>query len=360
VKELTWDSPDILEGIKTCFPNILKGLQIALPFYRQIKSFEDVETYLLRCAGLSPNTYRAYLIAVKQLYYFTNGLNPLFITPLHIKRYYDSIIRKVDRNTACLRIRGLHQFYLKLSKTIPGYISPFDVMDKKLMEKLNFLIKKKSIKKPLSKEEAIQLIAWLDEDRSTKGKCNHAMVLMIMTSGLRSGELCQLSWGGIKHDKSGIWIADFIGKGGRLEKQEMYLPALEVTKKYYLSQFERDPRPEDHLFYSLAAYPGDNVRPMTAHRLWIRISDIGEAARKAGVYKRPFILNPHFLRVSFAGRLYELGMKSKAIQEKTRHANIDSLLSNYFHDEDISSPYFSRMLYKGNLKGEERGGGLDS
>jgi hypothetical protein len=59
--------------------------------FDSIKYFEDFETLLLRGAGLSPHTYRSYLTAVRQLYEYTNGLNPLQITPGHIEAFYDDL-----------------------------------------------------------------------------------------------------------------------------------------------------------------------------------------------------------------------------------------------------------------------------
>ncbi len=144
----------------------------------------------------------------------------------------------------------------------------------------------------------------------------------------------------------GVWTANFIGKGEKEASQELYSPTVEAAHVYFIEQFKRDPRPEDHLFYSLAAYPGDNVRPMTAHRLWVRISAIGAEAREAGIIKRDLQFSPHLFRRSYATLLYGCGMQLKAIQEKTRHANIDVLVKHYIHDEEPAAPYFERLLVR--------------
>lgn len=39
------------------------------------------------------------------------------------------------------------------------------------------------------------MIAWLAEDRTIHGLEDHAVALMLLTSGLRASELCQLKWG---------------------------------------------------------------------------------------------------------------------------------------------------------------------
>ena len=169
---------------------------------------------------------------------------------------------------------------------------------------------------------------------------------MLLTSGLRAAELCQLRWSDLEQEEVGIWTASFVGKGGKEASQELYDPAIAATKDYFQAQFQRDPRPEDHLFYSLSAYPGDQPRPMTPHRLWVRIKQIGQGARDAGVVKRDLNFSPHLFRRSFATLLYKQGMKIKAIQAKTRHASIEVLVKYYIHDEEPASPYFERLLVR--------------
>ncbi|GAJ10716.1 unnamed protein product, partial [marine sediment metagenome] len=80
---------------KSC-PTIVEGLKRAQSIFDSIKSFDDIERLFLKGNGLSEHTYRSYLTAVKQLYEFTNGLNPLQITTAHIEGFYDDLVKKVD------------------------------------------------------------------------------------------------------------------------------------------------------------------------------------------------------------------------------------------------------------------------
>ena len=343
---LPGEPAEALRQIQSYFPNIFEALQKARTLFERIQSFEDVETYLLRGAGLSTNTYRSYITAVKQLYDFTRGLNPLQITPGHIEAYYDSTVKRVDRNTAYLRIRGLKRFFSGVAKIVPGYISPFTVMEGRLIKKLNRNKKGNRTKKALNKGEARELLAWLQEDQTVKGKANYAIILMLLTSGLRAAEFCQLHWKDLEEEEGEIWTASFIGKGGKEASQEIYASALEAAKEFFRAQFKRDPEKEDYLFYSLPAYPGDQPRPMTPHRLWIRIKQLGEDAKYAGIIKRDLNFSPHLFRRSFATLLYKSGMKIKAIQQKTRHASVEVLVKHYIHDEEPASPYFERLLVR--------------
>ena len=53
-----------------------------------IKSFDDIELYLLKGQGLSEGSYKVYMTAVRQLYEFTRGLNLFQVTPNHIDPHF--------------------------------------------------------------------------------------------------------------------------------------------------------------------------------------------------------------------------------------------------------------------------------
>ncbi len=340
---LSGEPAEVLRQVQSYFPNLLEAMRKARTLFERIRSFEDIETYLLRGAGLSPNTYRSYLTAVRQLYDFTAGLNPLQVTPGHIEAFYDHLVKKVDRNTASLRIRGLKRFFACVSKLVPGYISPFEVMEELLVKKLNRSKKGNRTKKALTVAEVKRRLPWLEEDRSVIGLENRAIVYMLVTSGLRAAELVQLHWKDLDLVE-GRWTARFIGKGGKEAEQELYTPAVEACRAYFQAQFHRDPAGENALFWTQPSFPGDEPRPLPYHTLWRRIRELGQAARTAEIIARELDFSPHLFRRSYATCLYKSGMGIKAIMEKTRHANIEVLVKHYIHDEEPASPYFERML----------------
>ena len=325
------------------FPTLVEGLAKAQRIFESIKSFDDIEQQFLLGAGLSPNTYRSYLTAVRQLYDFTEGLNPLQITPAHIEAFYDDIVKRVDRNTAYLRIRGLKKFFSGIRNVIPFYTSPFEIMSEKLHRKLNRTKKGNRTKKALAVAEVKRLLAWLNKDTTVKGKRDYAIVFMLVTSGLRSAELIQLHWKDLELFE-GTWTARFIGKGGKEAEQELYTEAVETCRRYFRAQFKREPKPEDALFWTFPTYRGDQPRPLHYHALWRRIKEIGTAAREQEIVTRQLCWSPHLFRRSYATALYKSGMGIKAIQEKTRHSNIEVLVKHYIHDEEPASPYFERIL----------------
>ena len=75
-----------------------------------------------------------------------------------------------------------------------------------------------------------------------------------------------------------------------------------------------------------------------------RLKDIGKAARENGIIKREMTFSPHLLRRTYATILYREGMGIKAIQEKTRHASVDTLMKHYVKDEDPAEGYLTKAL----------------
>ena len=221
-------------GMAQAFPSLYEGLRKAQSILDSIQSFEDIERVFLLGAGLSPNTYRSYLQAVKQFYHFTEGKHPLQVRPGDIEAFYDDLVQRVDRNTAYLRIRGLKKFFEGIRNVLPIYTSPFEIMPEKLHEKLNRTRKGNRTKKALSIAELRALLAWLEEDRSPRGLEDYAIVYMLATSGLRASELCSLRWQDLDFS-DGTWTARFTGKGGLAAEQELYAPAVEACRRYFIA-----------------------------------------------------------------------------------------------------------------------------
>ena len=105
-----------------------------------------------------------------------------------------------------------------------------------------------------------------------------------------------------------------------------------------------DARPEDALFWTAPSISGAPPLPMRYHVLWDRVRKIGSRARAAGILKRELQFSPHLFRRSYATALYKSGMGLKAIQEKTRHANIEVLTRHYIDDGEPASPHFDKIL----------------
>ncbi len=136
LSEVLMNELTLTNQFTTAFPTMRAGIEKAFNIFNSIKSFDDIERIFLMGAGLSRNTYKSYLTAVKQFYSFTNHLNPLQVIPADVERFYDDIRAKVDINTAYQRVKGLKKFFSNISKTIPFYTSPFDIRYKVLERKM--------------------------------------------------------------------------------------------------------------------------------------------------------------------------------------------------------------------------------
>jgi integrase/recombinase XerC len=327
------------------FPSITEGLRKAQEILDGIHSFEDIERVFLQGAGLSPNTYRSYLAAVRQFYEFTGGLHPLQVKPGDIEAFYDEISKRVDRSTAALRIVGLKRFFAGIRNVLPIYTSPFELMTDKLRAKLNRTKRGRSTKKALTVGELVSILNFLKARGGLRDLQDRAAIYMLAGSGLRAAELCGLRWRDLDQ-VDGVWIARFTGKGDKGAEQEIYAPAVEATLEVFRRQHRRDPRPEDALFYTIPIMSSQTVAPMKAHTLWARVAKVGELARAEGILTRELQFSPHLFRRSYATTLYKSGMGLKAIQEKTRHSNIETLTRHYIDDAAPATP-FLRKAFEG-------------
>ena len=83
-----------------------------------IKCFEDVANVILRGSGLSASTYKVYLSAVRLLYEFSGGLNPLMIDPALLEAFFDHSVKTTSPVTAnvtsCWRRRPPSPFSLRM------------------------------------------------------------------------------------------------------------------------------------------------------------------------------------------------------------------------------------------------------
>ena len=317
-----------LEHINKMFPNFEQGFRKAAELFGKIRSFEDIEIHLLRGRGLSPNTYKSYLAAVKQLYSFTDGLNPFQITPGHIEKFYDDLRTRVALPTCYSRMIGLKKFFRCIAEQAPCFVSPFEIMTEKLTAKLN-KTKQKVTKAALTKSEMNKLLAWLSTRTDPLGKLAYSAIFMLSTTGLRATELCNLRWTDIEQIE-GTYYANGIGKGDKEFHQELYKPA--VGSIY---------RDGEYLFTRL-----DDDRPLDQHALWYVIQKIGDEAKQTGIIaeNRKVDFSPHLFRRTYATLLYRNGMRIKAIAEQTRHASIDTLIKHYIDDSEPTTPILDKIF----------------
>lgn len=329
-----------------CFPTISAGVAKAEKIYSSIRSFDDIERLFLKGAGLSPTTYETYKKAYKYFYDYTEGKHIFRILPGDVECWYDSMIeRGIDRNTACLRVKGVKKVFEGIRVHLPIYTSPFELMGEKLKKKLGKTKKGNRTKAALRKSEVNSILAWMEQDASIKGLENYALFFMLTTSGLRASELLQLRWKDLSYDPdSSSWVCYFTGKGGKDAEQELYPQAVRACLNYFAQAFKREPKPDDHLFWTCESYTGDVPRPLPYPTLWTRFKQLGTKIVDEQVITRTVKITPHTLRRTYATLLNKAGMGLKVIQVKTRHASIETLVKHYIDDNEAAAPYFDKVF----------------
>ena len=293
-----------------------------------INSWDDFARRFLLGDGKSAGTYKTYMVACKQFYDFTGGMHPMQAgSPEMIEQYYDSLT--VDRNTKAIRIAALKFMYRKICERFPFYTSPFDAMSEKLKKKIT---KKKqaATKGALTRAELNRLLGWLSGRMDPRGRLCYGLIYMMSTTGLRAAELCGLRWADIE-EIDGTYYANGTGKGEKEFHQEVYKPALRAIK-----------RRGEYLFYRLS----DPGRPLDPHSLWYQITEVGKEAREAGIIaeNRRITFSPHLFRRTYCTLLEKSGMPLSALQGKSRHSSVDTLLKHYVDHSEPAAPYLDKIL----------------
>ena len=162
-------------------------------------SFEDIDRNLLQGQGLSPATYKTYMVAVRKLYEFTGALNLLQVRAGHLEAFYDHSLTEVETNSAYNRMKALKCFFKGIEIQLPGFVSPFRDMEDRLIKKIG-RTKKVKKQRALTAGDAKRLLRYLKGDESLLGKCNYAAIFTLLYTGLRASELCNLRWKGLSSE----------------------------------------------------------------------------------------------------------------------------------------------------------------
>ena len=312
--------------------------------FSEIESFADLERLFLRGQGLSANSYKSYLQAVKGLYEHSGGLHPLQWTPADVEAYYDALRAATSVNTAYLRMAGLRNFCKTVQAQVPFWESPFDVMGEKLKAKLA-TTEQGQQKAALYGAEFRAVLEHLKTDRSLKGLQNRALVLTLATTGLRAAELCSLNRESLEHDTDdNRWYTSGIGKGNKPFHCEIHPDAVEAIFVAFRRQFRRDPRPEERLFWTTPNYKGKKPTPMTKATLWVRLRDIGTLLKREGAIRQHVQFSAHLFRRTYLTLLSKEGMSVRALQQHSRHSSVETLMKHYVDDRESTRSYLDRIM----------------
>lgn len=317
----------------------LREVARTLKAFASVRSFKDYEALMLRGQGLAGKTYEKYMLAVKRFYEFSEITRPDQIGPGHLEMYYDHAVKRGGVDAARWDMTALKKLFEGIEKQYPLVKSPFEDMSKETRRKILRSKRGNRTLDALTVEETQEIVDYLKLKRTPEGLRDCALYWMLATSGLRSAELLQIRYKGIVERPSGV-VALFVGKGGRDDEQELYKPALVKAKEYFRTSIGRAPQADDSLFHG---EPFKLLRPLSYSALWDRIKAIGEDLKREGIIERAVNFSPHMLRRTYATTLYESGMGIKAIQKKTRHKSLDTLLKHYIIDNEPAEGYLDKI-----------------
>lgn len=311
--------------------------------FQSIRTWKDLEVWILQGQGLAGNTYDAYAQALRQFYEFTEGLHPKQWTPEYIEAFYDQIRRKYSIATAYNRMEGLKNICRAIQRRIPWYQSPFDSMNEKTKAKLSTTPRGKK-KSALYQKELNAVYEHLQRDGSLYNQQNLSMILTLVTTGLRAYELCNLTWGDLEHDTDqDTWYFTGIGKGNKPFTVEIHPKAVNMIFATFRRQFKRDPRPEEAVFWSAIPYNG-KYQPMKKSSLWVRLRDIGNALKRKGKIRQSIQFSAHLFRRTWATLNLKNGMDITALADAGRWSNIQTLQKHYADTLTSTQSYTDKIV----------------
>ena len=141
----------------------------------------------------------------------------------------------------------------------------------------------------------------------SRGVIDELIVELLVNTGLRASELCNLNIGDlpVKHGKDCIWVRD--GKG-KVSRTVDISDKLEKRIERFVKLYRKGARAKSPL---LVSERGDRI---IYRSIYAKIKRIGE---QAGIGK----LHPHMLRHTYLTRLYNIEKDLRFVQDQAGHAS---------------------------------------
>ena len=139
-------------------------------------------------------------------------------------------------------------------------------------------------------EEEAQAILRTPDRRTLQGKRDYAILLTLLTTGLRKAEICNLKVGDLKTYRNQA-VVDVIGKGKKFRRIPLKNETL-LAIKDYLKANGNGINPDYPMFKTLGKYGPYEERSLTLKAVDCLVRSM---ARKALIRKR---IHPHVIRWS--------------------------------------------------------------
>ena len=255
----------------------------------------------------SPNTIKEYSFMAGLFLKFLSK-PPESIGPEDIERFKTHLVvdRNYSKSSQYLAIKALKHFFSSLSIPPPR----------------NLTVPKRSLKMPnyLSDAETKRFLA-----ASSSDHVDRVIVLLLVYTGMRVSELCNLRTENVDLDSSIIRIRSGKGDKDRIVLIPEYIS--EELKPYYMERIKKS----DLSVYFLTSRRGTRFDTSTVER---RIRKI---AGKAGIMRK---ITPHVLRHTFATSILRNGGDIRFIQQLLGHASVATTqIYTHIDDESLKALY---------------------
>jgi site-specific recombinase XerD len=174
-------------------------------------------------------------------------------------------------------------------------------------------------------EEEAEAILRVPDRRTLQGKRDYAILLTLLTTGLRKAEICSLKVEDLKTYRNQA-VIDVIGKGKRFRRIPLKAETLLAIKDYHKAT-GNGTEPVHPLFQTLGKHGPYQERGLTPKAVDCLTKSV---ARKALIQKR---IHPHVMRHTFATTLLDNGNDLRTVQSLMGHSHIRTT-ETYLHSTD--------------------------
>ena len=174
-------------------------------------------------------------------------------------------------------------------------------------------------------EEEVQAMLRVPDRRTLQGKRDYAILLTLLTTGLRKAEVCSLKVGDLKTYRNQA-VIDVIGKGQKFRRIPLKAETL-LAIKDYLKSDGNGSDPAHPLFNTLGKHGPYEERSLTPKAVDCLVKSM---AKKALIQKR---IHPHVIRHTFATTLLDNGNGLRTVQALMGHSHIRTT-ERYLHSTD--------------------------
>lgn len=229
---------------------------------------------------------------------FNNDVNKPFseITSFDILNWFAK-----ERQTICVNTLGSYRSIL---------LSFFSWMYKNKIIQENPIENIKPIKQHKIVKESFTPVEVDALKSSCKKTVDRAIIELLITSGMRCEELCNLKWKDINFTTKDIKINAGKGNKDRVTMMD------DVTRKYLLMHKSETRYKSEYVFAT--QYRG-MIKPRSTNSTWRKIKSIAYKANVSEAY-------PHKFRRTCATILYKRGLDLQMIQKLLGHSNINTTM----------------------------------